>query len=148
MMKCFGASPDGINDLGTMVEIKTPYRRRVDGNIPNGYMLQMQGQMAVCGLEECDFVDATIKMDYRSLDAYLMDIADSTDTAHATHLKVDHNNYKLYMLTPDCFKRLAMLSRSKNAEMVRTYFIEVEGLFLKYRTQTTEGMNDSFAFKT
>jgi phage anti-repressor protein len=51
-----------------------------------------------------------------------------------------NNNYKVYMLTPDCFKRLAMLSRSKNAEMVRTYFIEVEGLFLKYRTQTTEGM--------
>ena len=44
------------------------------------------------------------------------------------------------MLTPDCFKRLAMLSHSKNAEMIRTYFIEVESLFLKYRSQTEEGM--------
>jgi hypothetical protein len=33
-----------------------------------------------------------------------------------------------------------MLSRSKNAEMVRSYFIEVESLFLKYRSQTEEGM--------
>lgn len=50
------------------------------------------------------------------------------------------NNNKLYLITPDCFKRLAMLSRSKNAEMVRTYFIEIENMFLKYRDQTLEGM--------
>lgn len=51
-----------------------------------------------------------------------------------------HNNYKLYLLTPDCFKRLAMMSRSKNAEMVRTYFIEIENLFIKYRSYMLEGM--------
>lgn len=50
------------------------------------------------------------------------------------------NNNKLYLLTPDCFKRLAMLSKSKNADMVRTYFIEIENLFLKYRDQTIAGM--------
>jgi phage anti-repressor protein len=50
------------------------------------------------------------------------------------------NHYKLYLLTPDCFKRLAMMSRSKNAEMIRSYFIEIEGLFIKYREQTLEGM--------
>ncbi len=50
------------------------------------------------------------------------------------------NNRKLYLLTPDCFKRIAMMSRSKNAEMVRSYFIEIEGLFIKYREQTLEGM--------
>lgn len=77
-MKCFGASPDGINELGIMVEIKTPYRRRVDGNVPYGYMLQMQGQMAVCGLSECDFVDAMIKMDYRGLDSYIQDAGTET----------------------------------------------------------------------
>ena len=70
---CFGASPDGINELGIMVEIKTPYRRRVDGNIPHEYMLQMQGQMAVCNLKECDFVDAEIFFNYNSLDHYIND---------------------------------------------------------------------------
>ena len=50
------------------------------------------------------------------------------------------NNYKTYMLTPDCFKRLAMMSRSKNAELVRTYFIEVEGLYIRYRFHMLEGM--------
>lgn len=51
-----------------------------------------------------------------------------------------HNNYKLYLLTPDCFKRLAMLSHSKNAELVRSYFIEVEGLFLRFKDETLKGM--------
>lgn len=51
-----------------------------------------------------------------------------------------NNNYKLYLLTPDCFKRLAMLSRSKNAEMIRTYFIQIENLFIKYRDYTIDGM--------
>lgn len=51
-----------------------------------------------------------------------------------------NNNYKEYLLTPDCFKRLAMMSRSKNAELIRTYFIEVEGLFIKHRDQTLQGM--------
>lgn len=73
-MSCFGASPDGINELGIMVEIKTPYRRRVDGNIPYEYMVQMQGQMAVCNLKECDFVDAEIFFSYRSLEDYLNDM--------------------------------------------------------------------------
>lgn len=51
-----------------------------------------------------------------------------------------NNNYKQYLLTPDCFKRLAMMSRSKNGDMIRTYFIEIEGLFIKYREQTIYGI--------
>lgn len=50
------------------------------------------------------------------------------------------NHQKLYLLTPDCFKRLAMMSRSKNAELVRSYFIEVEGLYIKYRKYILNGM--------
>ena len=59
-LSCYGASPDGITEMGIMVEIKTPYRRQVDGNIPEEYMLQMQGQMAACGFTECEFVDCKI----------------------------------------------------------------------------------------
>ena len=72
-LDCFGASPDGINELGIMVEIKTPYRRRVDGNIPYEYMVQMQGQMAVCNISECDFVDAEIYFNYRCIEDYIND---------------------------------------------------------------------------
>jgi phage anti-repressor protein len=50
------------------------------------------------------------------------------------------NNYLRVLITPDCFKRLCMLSRTKKAEVVRTYFIDVETQFLRYHAQLLEGM--------
>lgn len=52
-----GASPDGISDLGIMVEIKCPYKRKIDGEIPRQYYYQIQGQLEVCNLEECDYFE-------------------------------------------------------------------------------------------
>ena len=52
-----GASPDGITDLGVMVEIKCPYKRKIDGTIPSQYFHQIQGQLEVCGLTECDYLE-------------------------------------------------------------------------------------------
>lgn len=52
------------------------------------------------------------------------------------------NNYYKCLITPDCFKRLCMLSRTKNAELVRTYFIEIESLMIKYRTQLIAGIRE------
>jgi len=37
------------------------------------------------------------------------------------------------MLTPDCFKRLCLLSKTKKAEEVRTYFLELEKLLFNYK---------------
>jgi phage anti-repressor protein len=45
--------------------------------------------------------------------------------------KYGGNNYKLVMITPDCFKRLSMKSTSNKADEVRTYFIELEQCCLK-----------------
>jgi putative phage-type endonuclease len=53
----FGASPDGVNECGVMVEIKCPYRRKIDGQVPLQYYYQIQGQLDVCGLDECDFFE-------------------------------------------------------------------------------------------
>lgn len=50
-----GASPDGINDMGVMLEIKCPYSRSIDGTVPSAYVAQIQCQLDVCGLDECDF---------------------------------------------------------------------------------------------
>jgi phage anti-repressor protein len=55
------------------------------------------------------------------------------------------NNLLQCMITPDCFKRLCMLSRSKNAEQVRSYFIELESLIIKYRTQLIQGIKQDIA---
>lgn len=61
----FGASPDGINELGIMIEIKCPISRKIiDGVIPEKYKMQIQGQLAVCNLTECDYVEC----DFNELD--------------------------------------------------------------------------------
>ena len=58
----FGASPDGISDIGVMIEIKCPYSRKIiDGFIPPKYKMQIQGQLAVCELEECDYIECEFK---------------------------------------------------------------------------------------
>lgn len=43
-------------------------------------------------------------------------------------------------MTNDCFKRLCMLSRTKKAEVVRTYFISLEKLIDKYKEHIIESM--------
>lgn len=58
----FGASPDGITEWGRMIEIKCPKSRPLKGDVPNYYYLQMQGQMAVTGLTETDYVETKIEV--------------------------------------------------------------------------------------
>jgi phage anti-repressor protein/predicted GIY-YIG superfamily endonuclease len=50
------------------------------------------------------------------------------------------NHYKRILLTPDCFKRLCMLSKAKKAEEVRSYYIQLEALIFKYHQQMLDGM--------
>ena len=59
-LRCFGCSPDGVSELGIMLEIKCPVRRKINGEIAEQYMIQMQGQMEVADLDECDFVEVEI----------------------------------------------------------------------------------------
>jgi putative phage-type endonuclease len=77
----FGASPDGITDLGVMLEIKCPYRRKINGDIPMQYYYQIQGQLDVCGLEECDYMEIEFK-EYSNRDFFAADthVLDSTRT--------------------------------------------------------------------
>ncbi|PNH02589.1 hypothetical protein TSOC_011416 [Tetrabaena socialis] len=56
-----GASPDGISELGVMLEIKCPYRRQITGEVPVQYYYQIQGQLEVCGLQECDYLELKLE---------------------------------------------------------------------------------------
>ena len=49
-------------------------------------------------------------------------------------------NKKNILLTPDCFKRLCMLSKTKKAEEVRTYFLELEKLIHNYKNYIIEAL--------
>ena len=76
----FGASPDGIVDsesenqqlVGRMLEIKCPGGRPITGLCPEYYYCQVQGQLEVCDLEYCDFVECKIA-DYESKTDYFDD---------------------------------------------------------------------------
>lgn len=80
------ASPDGINDdessplLGRMLEIKNIYNRKITGIPKKEYWIQMQLQMEVCGLDECDFLETRF-IEYESYESFLMDgTFDKTET--------------------------------------------------------------------
>lgn len=53
-----GASPDRVTHDGILVEIKCPIKRAINEStpIPSYYMPQVQIQMEVMDIEECDFV--------------------------------------------------------------------------------------------
>ena len=59
-ISCIAASPDGITNKGTMVEIKCPLSRKIFGIPGINYWHQMQQQLHVCELEKCDFVECKI----------------------------------------------------------------------------------------
>jgi hypothetical protein len=66
----FGASPDGINELGIMIEIKCPYSRQIiDNYVPPKYNLQIQGQLSVCNLNECHYIECNFKS-YDTIEEY------------------------------------------------------------------------------
>lgn len=59
-----GASPDGVTLCGRAVEVKCPLTRKVKcQDVPKHYMAQVQCQLEVMGLKECDFVQLDTKTD-------------------------------------------------------------------------------------
>ena len=82
----FGASPDGICDdsgpmeyTGRMLEIKCPTKRefwdrkKKSNWMPHHYWMQMQGQMEVCDLDECDFLQVKLE-EYNDDEEYKKDV--------------------------------------------------------------------------
>jgi hypothetical protein len=63
LYKFIGASPDGIivnkdsDRYGRMLEIKNVVSRDINGIPKKEYWIQMQLQMEVCDLDECDFLE-------------------------------------------------------------------------------------------
>jgi hypothetical protein len=73
LFKFLGASPDGIDDKGEMLEIKMPYSR-IPHEIPKkDYYFQMQLQMEVCNLDVCNFLECVVK-EYNTKEEYEADI--------------------------------------------------------------------------
>jgi putative phage-type endonuclease len=79
-----GASPDGINvdpnskRYGRMLEIKNIVNREIDGIPKKEYWVQMQLQMEVCELDECDFLETKFT-EYLDYSAFLDDTQDENN---------------------------------------------------------------------
>jgi putative phage-type endonuclease len=90
----FGASPDGISELGVALEFKCPFKRKLDGAIIDQYYYQIQGQLEVCNLTYCDYVECKLN-EYENQDDFIND-TDSTElyTSNMTEkgIVIEKNN--------------------------------------------------------
>lgn len=71
------ASPDGLlvaatepARIGRLVEIKCPISREITGKIPFEYWCQMQIQMEVTDIDECDYVEVRLCSAYKDTKVY------------------------------------------------------------------------------
>ena len=81
------ASPDGISTAahsdryGRMLEVKNIVNREITGIPKMEYWIQMQMQLEVCDLNECDFLETRFK-EYPDAEAFYKDaVSDSTSAA-------------------------------------------------------------------
>lgn len=77
----------------------------------------------------------TLKSGYRKNVDYKFELV-----GKKTNTRYGGNNRKKYLITPDCFKRLCMRSTSYESENVRSYFISLESLIVKYKDHMLAGM--------
>ena len=96
------ASPDGIvtgdNNFGRMIEIKNVVSRIITGNPKKDYYIQMQIQMEVCDLNECDFIETKF-VEYNSYNDFINDgeIYISNDNKKKGILKVYIKNNEKFI---------------------------------------------------
>jgi hypothetical protein len=69
-LKWLRCSPDGITRDGTLVEIKCPFKRKINGFVPFHYYLQCMLQLEVCDLETCDFLECEL-IELKTLDEFI-----------------------------------------------------------------------------
>jgi len=96
------ASPDGIicddkSDLfGRMLEIKNVVSREITGIPKMEYWIQMQIQMEVCDLNECDFLETKF-IEYENYEEYLNDKTDKYKGIILLYFTPDNNPHYEYV---------------------------------------------------
>ena len=110
----FGASPDGITDEGIMIEIKCPYSREIKDNvIPDKYYYQMQGQMAVCELDTCDYIECKF-VTLKTVDEYIEKTEKLETYKHGIIADLGLGNYKYSTFDQDKDLNIAEMAEYDN----------------------------------
>lgn len=94
-----GASPDGITRDGIMLEIKCPMSRTITGEPPKYYWCQVQGQLEVCELDRCDFLECGIK-EYDNENDYLNDNNINYEKGVVAEIYDKYNNKFFFEYSP------------------------------------------------
>ena len=96
-----GASPDGINidagsdRFGRMLEIKNIVNREINGIPKKEYWIQMQLQMEVCDLDECDFLETKF-IEYDCANTFFKDLENNTLSNSATTTETETETKSLH----------------------------------------------------
>jgi hypothetical protein len=110
--KFLGASPDGIiiesatGRYGRMLEIKNPVSREITGIPKKEYWVQMQLQMEVCNLDDCDFLETKFS-EYPDYDSYQKDSSIAYDlsgcefNSYVTSANNSHKGSIIYFHTKE-----------------------------------------------
>ena len=133
------ASPDGIicdasSELfGRMLEIKNVVSREITGIPKMEYWIQMQLQMEVCNLNECDFLETKF-IEYTDLEEYLEDTDESN--YKGTFLQFLKGDEPVYIYPPfllndvnsDEYKSWyqEQIIKNKDLELIKTIYWKLE----------------------
>lgn len=131
--KWFGASPDSITELGIMVEIKCPWRRKITGEIPKQYMYQIQGQLDVCGLNECDYLECEF-LEYADQEEFCRHFNDNdNEKGIIIEYKTHDYNGSRYLYTPislyNNFERLLSWQHTTIREILQSGENEITQIY-------------------
>jgi putative phage-type endonuclease len=103
---CIGASPDGINvnpnssSYGRMIEIKNVKTRVINGVPKKEYWVQMQIQMEVCNLEECDFLETKF-IEYENVSDFIEDSDENDKNVFKSKHEGKQKGMVIYFTKPD-----------------------------------------------
>lgn len=93
------ASPDGITPDGVMLEIKCPKSRKIDEKAPPiHYWVQMQIQLEVCDLDQCDYLECEIEETLDEQEFLAREITDNQDKGLI--LRITSSDEEKYLYPP------------------------------------------------
>ena len=135
--KFLGASPDGIiiesntGRYGRMLEIKNPVSREITGIPKKEYWVQMQLQMEVCDLDDCDFLETKFS-EYTDQESFRNDSEIEVD--------INGNEFKSFVKTKDnMFKGTIIYFHTKDGKPF--YLYQPLYLYLKEDIEAWEEEN-------
>jgi putative phage-type endonuclease len=102
---CLAVSPDGINTkessarYGRMLEVKNIVNRDITGIPKMEYWVQMQVQLEVCDLNECDFLETRF-VEYPDEETFHLDHIPSINEKGLMMLFMKNNGQPLYEYAP------------------------------------------------